>query len=94
MSDIKHKFAEALVTAFSDEKKSQKVIKSIPMRPTWQKLHKAFCDSVDEAQLAHHRMDSLRKKFWSTVEGDLSIFDKSLRVNTEKNELEVLEDEK
>lgn len=59
--------------------------------------HKAMwaeCDKkLEEAKVLRDEAERLRKKFWNKVEGDLELFDKHLKVNSEAGTIEEWEED-
>lgn len=88
--NIKKMLLESLAEHMVDAVKERKVLKSFPLRPEWKKIHVQLTKLTEEAQSLEHKRDSVRKKLWSTIEEGLNIYDKSLHINTETNEVEVL----
>lgn len=55
------------------------------------KLWDDFQYSFNKLKVIKDEVSLLRKKFWNKVEGDLELFDKQLKVNTDNNTIEVYE---
>lgn len=89
--DIGKMIGEALTEAKKEMEKDRKVLKSVPMKPEWKKLH-AELDALAVKRAAMEKeFESKRKFMWATIEKDLGIYDKDLHINSEKNKLEVYE---
>lgn len=80
----------AVETLGDDDKK---VIKSLKMKEEWIRMHDELEALTDDLSALVSKADTKRKLMWATIEEDLGIYDKQLRIDPDKNILEVLDKE-
>lgn len=93
--------AKAMMSAISDGgEEKRKVIKTIPIRSGWKDVMKDMLDvrnqgleKGEELKKLTNEYATKKKLFWATVEKDLGIYDKNMRLNDEDTEIDILEDE-
>ena len=55
----------------------------------WDQCEKAF----DIAKVAGEKADLMKRKFWNMIEGELELFGKDLKINTDDSTIEVYDDD-
>jgi hypothetical protein len=86
--DIK-KMLEGLKTSLE---KVDTVEKSFPMKPEWVKASKELDVLSAQMDAIRAEAESKKKLLWGTIERDLKIYDKSMRLNDVKKLIEVIKD--
>lgn len=76
---------------------SEQVERTIPVRPEWKEKAKKCKEAAarghelyEELMKQRQVFETYTKSFWSTVEIDLGIYDRNMRLNTETMEIEIL----
>lgn len=85
------KMLEEAVKGAKQLTEDRKVLKSLPMKPEWKKLHAELLALGQKKTALEKECESKRSFMWATIEKDLGIYDKDLHINAEKNKLEVYE---
>jgi hypothetical protein len=82
LSDL---FTEAL------EGLQPKVIKTIPIKPKWKKIHNEAIKVVDQLDKLQKKLVKQKEAFWDLVEKEAKLKGKLLQYNEKKNVIEILE---
>lgn len=76
----------------SDKDENRKVVKTLPMKPSWQKLFDEKNAAIDEAREAKQKASSLNDLFWATIRKETGEY-KSMGIDTKNNELKIYAEE-
>ncbi len=93
--EVKGKTADDLIKVLEGAgicpEPKEELITTKKMTPAQLKLWADVDKGFDKIKALKKEVSILRKKFWNKIEGDLEIFDKQLKVNTDDNSIEVYE---
>jgi hypothetical protein len=68
-----------------------KVVKTIPMKPKWEKEYLKAEKIMEEVARLASKLDDMKVKFWKMIEKEAKLKGKDLHYNEKKNVIEVLE---
>ena len=93
-------FLKMLKEMADEVSEKRKVVKTIKIKKSWEPALKDLRDAqeegnkiLDELEKTRNKTETLKKAFWSRVEIDLNDFDSNMRVNREKNVIEIYEED-
>lgn len=84
---------DQLLAALKNKACKRKIVATHKMTEPQKKLWKEFVTAREKAKVAEKVADTLKKKLWNKIEGDLNDFDRDMKVNDEDMTIEVFEDD-
>ncbi len=69
------------------------VERTIPIKKEWQVQMEKMLNMEKVAKAAVERFEKEKRKFWATIEMELDMFDRNMRFNKKKMEIEVMKEE-
>ncbi len=84
---------EQILRDIKDKVCPRKLVETHKMTEAHKKLWKEAEKKIESAISMKREAETLKKKFWNKVEGDLNEFDRQLKVNAEDMTIEVYEDD-
>lgn len=81
---------EAIKHMMGGDGENRPVVRTIPMRPEWTELRQRSDELEHDIRLQVRKLQALREEFWVKVKKDSETYE-DLRLNREKNVIEVLE---
>ena len=86
-------FLKDLLRHLKGQNKERNVSRSIPLKVKWSEEVRRMSEEKNKISSMMEELEADRKKLWAIIELDLNDFKTDKRINREKGELEILEDE-